>query len=238
MRVNISKKKKRLISIILLMLCIICGVVFICNYLYIKSNTKELLKKAEKIANNQDIYCSDIEAKYDSKWDIKYTLSISYPNFEEMSARSQFEVVSKLYSMKVNNIIYRLRINSDVYSIDNNILSKCGEEYVIRDNKENKYRFKSDIIAEEKREKYKNTIPYEGMLEEDICYTSWGEADYIRKSRDFDHMVYSHRVTTYQWDVIDGDYVTSKFVTVMYNEYGQGVVSDVTELMPVKRKIK
>lgn len=77
-------------------------------------------------------------------------------------------------------------------------------------------------------EKKESELPYVGMREEDLNYTSLGKADSIKKCKDFDKLVARARSKTYKWEKTSehGWYK----ITVGYRKYFSNRVDDYIDL--------
>lgn len=177
-------------------------------------------KRAQAIADCK-AQVTDIASKYNLK-DVNasvesagssdgyaiYSLTVTSKGIKDLPSKDAYDCVHALQLTEVDledtitltNIIS----DNDKYEIEYDTTNLVKNDEVI-------YTFVSDEIKQ-RRANLSDTLPYEGMLEEDIAYTKLGEPTIAEKCVDFDSLKDSHKITTYRWLDSNGDLIALAYV--------------------------
>ncbi|MGM0877745.1 MAG: hypothetical protein ACQEWV_24155 [Bacillota bacterium] len=170
---------------------IILGICFLCLILYHFFGIDYLVKKFEMYSEAEEFY---------SQKDYIHAIEGfgNLPGFKDSD-----EKVNEIFNIMTKEIDNFL-VNKKTFQAQEYIwvlkdLSLSDEQNSILKEQERELQRLQDIQLAEEREKLKYIEPYEGMLETEIEYSSWGPPTEINKDVNYESLREDRRVKHYKW---------------------------------------
>lgn len=162
---------------------------------------EECKSKAVSLCSEYGISNVAVNISYSQKYE-EYDIYLLRVNgtFSDVSMANIYQLVKSVNSLMIDYhdtlLLTEVVLNDKIYELD--ILNK--NELICNDNTVYTYVSGSDKQA---MENLKDKLPYVGMREEFLEYTSLEKADSVEKCRDFYSLQTRARYTTYEWNATD-----------------------------------